>query len=379
MKNIILIIITTCAAVLASDYWRPIFNGVDFTGWNPIGPGPLEDGSAFEVTQDSAVWGANLASQPKHGICFSEDEYDDFTVRFTYKCIKGNSGFYFRSEPDPGWLTVAGMHVEVSDAAQSAGVSGGLYETLGRNWVCPMPMSWIDTVERYDDWNDVVLEAYGGHLTVHLNGILSCDLPNDIQSRQRGRFGLQVHGSMDVEVYFKRIHILDSSYCETDAPCVDAGQVCDTRMGSPTKNSCTAGGCPDPVYKEFDPLRAGDDSTFCLTACSNPDYAEYRENRSVDDDGLCVNFVGSAVGKKQAPGLNITHTSGRVTVTFPDKGTYQVSIRDVSGALIRSQSSKNESTMEISMPSTLWGVYSVRVEAGGKKAASKVIILYPAF
>jgi len=231
-KLIILLLIFN--GIYAENYWRPIFNGVDFTGWKPEGVGTF-NGSPW-VIRDGAIYGENIKSQPIHGICWSEKEYSDFTLRLKYKDIRDNSGFYFRSVPDEGILRIAGMQVEI-DPTRDA---GSFYETNGRNWVERVQSSFHQAVHRVNDWNDLIVEAHGTHITSYINGKLAIDLPNDFRGRLKGKFGLQTHGSLDTKIFFKDIEILDSAYCETDAACVLMDKICDIKVGSLSKNSCIA-------------------------------------------------------------------------------------------------------------------------------------------
>ncbi len=232
MKIIVLTSILFFNIVCAGDYWRPLFNGVDFTNWVPEGPGPL-NGSPFAIS-DGSIEGKNIASQPKHGICWSEKIYTNFKIRLKYKDVLGNSGFYFHSDRDPSIVSIAGMQVEI-DPTRDA---GSFYETNGRNWVAQVTQAFHDSVHRKNDWNELMVEANGTHITSWVNGRLGRDVPNDNQGRLKGYFGLQTHGGMDIQVFFKDIELLDSAYCETNAACLSRNKVCDVQPKSTTFHAC---------------------------------------------------------------------------------------------------------------------------------------------
>jgi hypothetical protein len=52
----------------------------------------------------------------------------------------------------------------------------------------------------------MTVTARGGDIEVKVNGITSAKLTND-PGRAAGKFALQVHGSQDVDVWFKDIEI----------------------------------------------------------------------------------------------------------------------------------------------------------------------------
>ena len=56
----------------------------------------------------------------------------------------------------------------------------------------------------------MTVRAVGNHVVVKVNGIKTAELTNDHENTE-GYFGLQLHGSQDMEVYFKDIYIKDFS------------------------------------------------------------------------------------------------------------------------------------------------------------------------
>lgn len=50
------------------------------------------------------------------------------------------------------------------------------------------------------------VRAVGRDITVWVNGKETARLTND-QGRTAGRIGLQLHGSMDMEIYFRQVRI----------------------------------------------------------------------------------------------------------------------------------------------------------------------------
>ena len=104
-------------------------------------------------------------------------------------------------------VSVKGFQAEVD--ANGSG-QGGLYETLGRAWVVKTTKEDVDKFYKKGEWNDMVVRAVGRHVLVTVNGVKTAELTND-KGNLKGYFGLQLHGSQDMEVYFKDIYIKDLS------------------------------------------------------------------------------------------------------------------------------------------------------------------------
>lgn len=181
---------------LGHHEWEPIFNGTDLTGWNPL------PGGKWEVL-DGCIHGTSPASEPRHGILLSNDTFGDFTVRFNFKVDKGDSGFYFRAQPVKSNVNIHGFQIEVDTTFET----GGLYETGGRAWVVKHDADKSRNNYRQGEWNSMVLSAHGRDVTVNLNSRHSASLKND-PGNLKGHFGLQLHGSQDMDVYYKNIEIL---------------------------------------------------------------------------------------------------------------------------------------------------------------------------
>jgi hypothetical protein len=176
--------------------WKPLMDGKTLAGWHKVGDGQwtVEDG-AF-------VGRAN--NEKLYGLLFSDKTFKDFTVRFKYKCFSGDSGFYIRTifkDPDQAH----GLQVQVGRL--KSGV-GGIYDSYGRGWVAKPTDEAEKSFTHEDDWNDMVIDAHGGHVTVTVNGIKSAEL-KDEKSRPEGHFALQMHAGCVMHVLFKNIEMLD--------------------------------------------------------------------------------------------------------------------------------------------------------------------------
>src|SRR3954463_11894573 len=105
---IALLFLSACAhkpAQAPTTSFHPIFDGKTLTGWHHFGEGEfvVEDGCIVGKTQKAAKLYSHLVSN---------DVYHDFDIRFKFKSIQGNSGFYIRTvfeEPDKAH----GLQIEV--------------------------------------------------------------------------------------------------------------------------------------------------------------------------------------------------------------------------------------------------------------------------
>ena len=172
----------------------PLFNGKTLDGWvsNGVGKWSVEDGAIV----------GNGTQKPGYAMLFSEKQYKDFTVRFKYKVLAGNAGFYIRAEKLATSEGVRGLQVEIDPAKDN----GGLFEVGGRDWVAKPDAKLPKDYFKSRDWNDVIVTAQGRHLTVTMNGHKTVDLPDD-PGRTEGFFALGMHGG-GVHVLFKDIEVI---------------------------------------------------------------------------------------------------------------------------------------------------------------------------
>jgi len=183
------------AAEKASGDFKPLFDGKTLKGWHAL------PGGKWEV-KDGAIVGTSARSERRHGLLASDKEYSDFVVQFKFLVVRGDSGFYFRSEKVKHFVGVNGFQVEVDNSKEV----GGLYETGGRAWVKRPAPKLIKKIYNPGKWNQGSITAIGKNVTVRLNGTITAELKND-KGRVKGHFAMQLHGGMDMEVMFKDIEI----------------------------------------------------------------------------------------------------------------------------------------------------------------------------
>lgn len=200
--SVVLLVTASCllAFTLAGEAkepsWKPLMDGKTLKGWHPVGDGQwtVEDG-AFVGTANN---------EKLYGLLVSDEAFDNFTVRFKFKCHSGDSGFYIRTiikEPEKA----NGLQVQVGRV--KSGV-GGIYESYGRGWVDKPSDELEKSYTKDDEWNEMLIDARGGDVTVKVNGIKSAEL-KDAPGRPKGHFALQMHSGCVMHVLFKDIEICD--------------------------------------------------------------------------------------------------------------------------------------------------------------------------
>ena len=182
------------APAAESEKWIRLFDGETLKGWHPLGDGKW-------TVEDGAIVG-RADSTKLYGLLFSDDQHENFTVRFQFKCLAGDSGFYIRTmfkEPDEAH----GNQVQVGLAGSG---TGGIYESYGRGWVDKPTDEQQKKILKDGDWNQMVITAEGGDIVVHVNGVKTADVKNDPGPR-KGHFALQMHSGNVMHVMFKDIEM----------------------------------------------------------------------------------------------------------------------------------------------------------------------------
>jgi len=181
---------------LGRHVWKPLFDGETLAGWHAL------PGGNWEV-KNGIIRGVSPKTEKRHGLLVSDRVYDNFTIRFKYKAVKGNSGFYFRSDEVDSAVGVHGFQAEI-DVAKDA---GGLYETGGRGWVSQPTPKQVETWFKPQQWNQMTVYAQDRHVVVFVNDRKTAELKDD-PGRLSGHLALQLHGNMEMDVCFKDLEIL---------------------------------------------------------------------------------------------------------------------------------------------------------------------------
>lgn len=180
--------------VRAEGQWKSLWDGKTLSGWHQVGDGQW-------VIEDGAIVGKTEKGARLYGLLVSDKTYKDFAVRFQFKSLKGNSGFYIRTiieKPD----MAKGLQIEIDPRENT----GGIYESYGRCWVDQPKPELVKSCYKLDQWNTMEVTAEGGHVVVKLNGTKTAELKND-PSRREGHLAFQMHAGNAMMVMFKGIEI----------------------------------------------------------------------------------------------------------------------------------------------------------------------------
>ncbi|QDU62781.1 hypothetical protein Pan216_36510 [Planctomycetes bacterium Pan216] len=184
---------------LGKRKWIPIFNGENLDGWHATPGGEW-------TVKDGILVGTHEESDKRYGLLYSDATFKDFTVRFKFRALQGDSGFYFRALPAKDDAGIKGYQVEI-DPRKAV---GGLWESGGRKWVYEPTPELVAQWNKPGNWNELVVSAHGRRIAVTVNGHQTVDLKDD-PGRLDGHFGLQLHGGQDVRVEFKDFEILSDA------------------------------------------------------------------------------------------------------------------------------------------------------------------------
>jgi len=198
MKRLLLLLAMDAALHLgAAEAFKPLWEGKRFEGWHVMGKGEW-------TVEPGAIHGTHSKLEKEYGHLVTDDSFTNFMVRLKFKSLKGNSGFYFRSE-EKGWGGISGFQAEIDPENDI----GGLYETNGRGWVVQPKAADVKEWFKRGEWNEMTVEAIGPRVTVRINGQLAAHLRNDARGRAHGKFALQLHGGQEVDVWFKDLEIAE--------------------------------------------------------------------------------------------------------------------------------------------------------------------------
>jgi hypothetical protein len=183
--------------------FRPIFNGIDFTGWT----GPLEN---YEI-QDGSI----VCKPGKGGTIYTLEEFSNFVVRFEFKLPPGgNNGLAIRYSGQGDTAYTGMCEIQVLDDADekyarldSRQYNGSVYGMIAahRGYLRPV-----------GEWNYEEVTVNGSRIKVELNGTVIVDgdvaavkemlggRPHPGKDRTSGHFGFAGHND---PVMFRNIEI----------------------------------------------------------------------------------------------------------------------------------------------------------------------------
>ncbi len=194
MAAVLLMSMTTSVGVAEEKggEWRSLTDGKTLDGWHAVGDG--------KWTMENGVIIGRANSEKLYGLLVSDETFRNFSVRYRFKCVIGNSGFYVRTYILPP-EKAHGLQVQVGKTKTG---TGGIYESYKRGWIQrPSNKDQLKYVKN-DDWNDMRIDVNGQSIIVHVNGFETADLKNEA-SRPVGHFALQMHSANVMDIRFKDI------------------------------------------------------------------------------------------------------------------------------------------------------------------------------
>ncbi|MFI3248117.1 MAG: DUF1080 domain-containing protein [Rikenellaceae bacterium] len=176
------LLLSSCGASTVT----PLFNGEDFTGFEPLG------GRAEFVVEDGALVGISTKGEPNSFVATTES-YGDFILEFDmWNDTLLNSGVQIRSHSRSNGSKVYGYQCEIDPSDRAW--SGGIYEEGGRGWLATLDGYEVgQKAYKREDWNHYRVEALGNNIRVWLNGVSTANLYDDRESE--GFIAFQVHSA----------------------------------------------------------------------------------------------------------------------------------------------------------------------------------------
>jgi hypothetical protein len=137
--------------------FEPLFNGKDLSGWT----GAVDD---VEVKD-----GAIVNKGGRGGNLLTEDEFDDFVVRFEFKLPPGgNNGLAVRSPNTQDQLAFAGMEIQILDDDDPRYSDLHDYQSHGSLYGLAPPIRGY--LRPDGEWNTQEVSINGDQVKVNLNG-----------------------------------------------------------------------------------------------------------------------------------------------------------------------------------------------------------------
>lgn len=201
----------------SEEGFKPIFNGVDLSGW---------DGDAkFWSVKDGAITGQTTPENPgvkNTFLIWRQGELDDFELRLSFRVVNGNSGIQYRSHETGPW-EVGGYQADIESGKQWM---GACYDEHGRGPLARRGQKTIIDEQgrikseqvgdadalyesvKQEDWNTYTIIARGPHLIQKVNDQITAEvIDHDPKGYRSGILALQIHSGPPMTVQFKDIRL----------------------------------------------------------------------------------------------------------------------------------------------------------------------------
>lgn len=199
------------AVAADSGEWQSLFDGKTLAGWQ------LVNGTASYEVVDGTIVGTTRAGTPNSFLA-TEQRFGDFVFEFEAKQSVGptNSGVQFRSQSKPDVMDrrVHGPQMDLDPSERQW--TGGLYDEAMRGWWYPGTLNPQPTLYKFNEWNQVRIEAIGPSMRTWVNGVLTAYVID--ASYQQGFIALQVHSIDKPEDVGRKIHWRNLRIKQNPAP-----------------------------------------------------------------------------------------------------------------------------------------------------------------
>lgn len=224
MKTLVMLALAA-GSLYGADDFKQLFNGKDLTGWN--------GNPKFWSVKDGTVFGQTTAENPTKGntfLIYTNGEFADFELRFSYRIENGNSGMQYRSKVVKPENWVVGGYQGDFEAGKKysgilydeAGVAGGrgIMAERGESvvWNADCKKQVVGSVGNSDEiqakinpneWNEYVIIARGKQLLHQINGVKTVEVTDNCEAKRlkKGIIALQLHAGPPMIVQMKDVRI----------------------------------------------------------------------------------------------------------------------------------------------------------------------------
>ncbi len=166
--------------------WQSLFDGKTLNGWRVV------NGSAKYEVIDGAIVGTTTAGSPNSFLA-TDRTFGDFVLEFEAKQTVGptNSGVQFRSQSKQEIMQgrVHGPQMDLDPSERQW--TGGLYDEAMSGWWYPGTLNPQPGLYKFNEWNQIRIEAVGPSMRTWVNGQLSAYVLDG--TYKDGFIALQVH------------------------------------------------------------------------------------------------------------------------------------------------------------------------------------------
>ncbi len=222
---LVLCLLTGCTdhegAALTTDgrVFTSLFDGMTLDGWNVYETTSIVEDSPRWRVVDGVIVGSKV-DDPKPdercgNVCgntwlVSENQYDDFVLRFKFRILNGNSGFTYRSV-----IGAEALNSPEVDLAKDGDTTGQIYVTttinndyLHKDYLTTVDPDVLSAAFKLEGFNQMEVQLKGMNVKVYLNGTQLTDFnhnPSSDSGRKRGFIAMELHELTAAE--FKDIEI----------------------------------------------------------------------------------------------------------------------------------------------------------------------------